>query len=302
VRWQTKARVQRAFSVAPGGHRLNYALQRFVTRSLPRPPAVMDEVVATARRHLEAVERHAPGPLDQLRFFEFGAGWDLATPLAMASLGVRHQLLFDRYPVARWNLIQHAVADLRSRGLDLPEVTPGRAQGDYLASIGIEYVAPGDARATGLPDGSIDVAVSTSVLEHVDEPDIRAICRELRRILSTGGICSFAIDYHDHYAGSDSSIDGLNFLRYDDAEWRHWNCALQNQNRLRHLDFVALFEDAGFELAVVEPVEDPAFPAEPDVAERFKGRTDLRVGDGWFVLRQPPATPTTADAAHRAAP
>ena len=290
------------FSAVPGGHRLNYALQRYVTRSLPRPAKVMAEVVETARCHVRAIERHAPRPLDELRLFEFGAGWDLATPLAMASLGVRHQLLFDLYPVARWNLIQHAVADLRSRGLDLPEVTPGRVQEDYLASIGIRYVAPGDARATGLPDGSIDVAVSTSVLEHVDEPDIRAICRELRRILSAGGICSFAIDYHDHYAGSDPTINGLNFLRYDDADWRRWNCALQNQNRLRHLDYVRLFEDAGFELAAVEPVEDPAFPAEPEVSGRFKGRADLRIGDGWFVLRQPSATSTNLGGDLRAAP
>jgi SAM-dependent methyltransferase len=265
---------------------LNYALQRFVTRSLPRPPAVLAQVVDTARRHLDAIGPHAARPVPELRFFEFGAGWDLATPLAMAALGVRSQILFDLFPVARWNLIQHAVADLRGRRLDLPAVAPGISQADYLASVGIRYVAPGDARATGLPDGSIDVAVSTSVLEHVDEPDIRAICDELRRVLAPGGLCSFAIDYHDHYAGSDPAIDGVNFLRFDDAAWKRWNCALQFQNRLRHLDFVALFEEAGFELVDVQPIEDPALPPAPDVAVRFKGRSDLRIGDGWFVLRR----------------
>ncbi|MEY2426643.1 MAG: hypothetical protein QOI61_2215 [Actinomycetota bacterium] len=287
MRWRTKSQIQRFCSSVPGGRHVNYALQRFVTHSLPRPPEAMDEVVTTAERHLGAVKRHLKRPIDRLRFFEFGAGWDLATPLAMAALGVRHQTLYDLFPVARTRLIFRAVADLRARGLDLPKVEAGTSQENYLASLGIRYVAPGDARHTGLADGSIDVAVSTSVLEHVDEIDVAAISTEVLRLLAPGGICSFAIDYHDHYAGSDASIDGLNFLRFDDREWNRWNCSMQFQNRLRHLDYVALFRSAGFELVDVQAVVDPSFPAEPQVAARFAGRSDLAVGDGWFVLRRP---------------
>jgi SAM-dependent methyltransferase len=260
-------------------------LQRYVTGSLPRSATVLSEVVATAEQHLAAVGRHTRRPLAELRFFEFGAGWDLATPLAMAALGVRQQLLFDIVRVATPSLIDRAYNDLRSMGLELPEVAPRHSIADLLDSLGITYVAPTDARRSGLPEHSIDVAVTTSVLEHVSEEDIREILVELRRVLAPGGICSFAIDYHDHYAASDPGIDGVNFLRFSDDDWRKWNCSLQYQNRLRHGDYVELFQSAGFELVEVHAIEDPALPTSPTLDQRFLGRDDLTIGDGWFVLR-----------------
>jgi SAM-dependent methyltransferase len=287
VDWTLKAKIQRAFSSLPAGHRLNYLMQRHVTRSLPRSPEALREIIATAEAHLAAIARHDPRPPAELRFFEFGAGYDLAEPLATAALGVRHRRLYDIRPVARPAMVRHAAGQLRALGLDL--LAPpdrGPIQG-YLAEVGIDYVAPGDARATGLEAGSIDAATSTSVLEHIGPDDLAAILRELRRILAPGGLCSFAVDYHDHFAGADPAIDGLHFLRFTDAEWERFNSDLQFQNRLRHDDYVAMFEAAGFELVEVRPIVDPAFPAEPVVAERFAGRSDLAIGDGWFVLRNP---------------
>jgi SAM-dependent methyltransferase len=284
VDWRTKSRIQKAFSAVPGGHRLNYLLQRFVTHSLPRRGAALEEVVATAQRHLVAIEEHTATPRDDLRFFEFGAGYDLSESLAFAALGVRHQVLYDIRPVARPAMVRSASAELRGLGLDLPAIADGRALASYLDQLGIEYVAPADARATELAPGSIDVCTTTSVLEHIPVDDLRAILAEVRRILAPTGLCSFAVDYHDHYAGADTSIDGLNFLRFDDREWTRWNCGLQYQNRLRHGDYVALFEAAGFDLVAVDAVEDPSFPERPVVAERFEGRPDLAIGDGWFVL------------------
>ena len=185
-------------------------------------------------------------------------------------------------------MVAAAATNLRSLGVDLPDATAEPDLDRYLAGLGITYVAPGDARATGLDDASIDAATSTSVLEHSPPDDIAAILRELRRVLVPGGLCSFAVDYHDHFAGADADIDGLHFLRYSDREWARWNSDLQFQNRLRHLDHRALFEEAGFEIVAEEAVEDPALPADPPLDARFAGRPDLAVGDGWFVLANPP--------------
>jgi SAM-dependent methyltransferase len=173
---------------------------------------------------------------------------------------------------------------LRDVGVDQPEPPSSGDVTAYLASLGIRYRAPADARATGLADGSIDVCTTTSVLEHIPPDDLRSILVEVRRLLAPGGACSFAVDYHDHWAGPDASIDRLHFLRFDDDDWRRWNPDLQFQNRLRHGDYVDLFTDAGFALTEVDAVVDPAFPAEPVVADRFAGRDDLAIGDGWFLL------------------
>lgn len=282
-----KARIQKGFSAVPQGHRLNYLLQRHVTHSLPRSSDALQEIVTTAERHLAAVSAHTDTPIADLRFFEFGSGYDLAEPLASAALGVEDRLLYDIRPVARPAMVRATVDRLRALGVDLPPVDERGDLATYLASVGIRYVAPADARATDLADGSIDVCSTTSVLEHIGADDLARILTELRRILVPGGLCSFAVDYHDHFAGADSSIDGLHFLRYTDDEWNRWNSDLQFQSRLRHDDYVQLFTDAGFELTSVDAVVDPAFPSEPEVADRFAGRDDLAIGDGWFVLTNP---------------
>ncbi|MBA2281874.1 MAG: class I SAM-dependent methyltransferase [Actinomycetota bacterium] len=287
--WRSKARAQRVLGRVPYGTHMNYVLQRFVTHTYPRRGAALDEVVATARRHHGNIERFGPRPASASTTLEFGAGWDLATPVAMAALGVERQLVLDLRRVARLSLVRGAVEDLSERGLLTAPAVPagGATLSSYLDPLGIEYQAPADARHTGLPDGSVDVALSTSTLEHIGVDDIRTILAELRRVLRADGVCSFAIDYHDHYASGDPSIHGLHFLRYPAPAWKRWNCALQFQNRLRHPDFLDLFDEGGFEVLDVEAVHDPSLPDHIELAAEFRHYTDaeLRTTDGWFVLR-----------------
>ena len=153
---------------------------------------------------------------------------------------------------------------------------------------------PADARRTDLAEASIDAAVSTNTLEHIDPDDIASILVELRRVLRPGGVCSFAVDYHDHYADSDPTIGPLHFLQFDDPQWRRWNCPFQYQNRLRHPDYVVLFQEAGF---VVEGEERTTVERPPGLvlAERFQQYCALDVATvhGWFVLRSPGPEPET---------
>jgi SAM-dependent methyltransferase len=284
--WRVKAQVQRVLSAVPGGRHANWLLQRHVTKGYPRRGAVLDDIVAAAVRHVEVVEGAVPRPLGDLRFLEFGAGWDLAGPLVFAGRGVRSQLLLDLRPHARPWLVADMVGELGRRGA----LTGVEADEDDLAAtlepLGITYRAPADARATGLADGSVDVVTSTNTLEHVPEPEIRAILREVHRLLAADGVCSFAVDYHDHYADVDPSLHVHDFLRFDDRQWRRWNCALHHQNRLRHDDYVRLFTDAGFEVEVTEVQRVPLPPGLAPAA-RFRDRApdDLAAVYGWFVLR-----------------
>ncbi len=280
--------MQKAFSAVPGGHRLNYLMQRFVTHSLPRQPDDLEGTLATAQRHLDAIMSTTSKPLADLTFFEFGAGYDLSEPLAAIAIGARNHICYDIKPIARPPMIRAAAMVLRDLGCDLPEPPPeDREIPGYLESIGLTYVAPADARASGLASASIDAVTTTSVLEHISKADLMLIMVELRRILTPGGVCSFAIDYHDHFARTDPGIDGLHFLRFEEQEWKRWNSDLQYQTRLRHDDYVELFEEAGFLLTSVDPVLDARFPADPPMASVFRGRTDLAIGDGWFVLTNP---------------
>jgi SAM-dependent methyltransferase len=254
--WRYKALVQRVLSVAPGGHRANYFLQRRVTRKLPSSDAAFRRRVTLAGKHLSALRRHRAADLTRAVFFEFGAGWNLTVPLAFFAAGVERQVLVDIASLVKPDLVNHTIRQFQriTTGVDagMAPTAPlpsGRQFVPALASAyGIEYRAPCDARRTGLASASVDCVTSTFTLEHIPEADIAAILRECTRILRPGGLVSFMTDYQDHYSYFDRSITRYNYLRFSDREWRRFNPPLHYQNRLRHSDYVGLFQAAGLEV------------------------------------------------------
>lgn len=301
MRWKTKALVQGAFSRMPGGESLNYLCQRRVFRSLPVDDSVFHEKAEIARRHLANLTEHGQVPVGDARFYEFGAGKDLILPLCLYCHGANEQLLVDIRPLARDELVLDTLSRLDAGVVPgLPRRPgPGRAGAGLpaqLAALGITYRAPCDARETGLPAQSVDYITSTSTLEHIAEPDIRLILRESRRILRVEGRMSMFVDYQDHYSYADTSISAYNFLQYEDREWARWSPSLQFQNRLRHADYLALFEEAGFEILDDQPTTGSAEDLEVvrtlALAGRFRSASehDLAVRDS-FVTLKPAAGP-----------
>ena len=69
------------------------------------------------------------------------------------------------------------------------------------------------------------------------------------------------IDYGDHFKGFDPSISSFNFLAYSEEDWGPFQSRFQYVNRLRHSEYIALFESAGFEVIVAYPDRRPAEPA-----------------------------------------
>ena len=93
---------------------------------------------------------------------------------------------------------------------------------------------------------SIDACISTNTLEHIPKFDIILIFAELYRKLKDEGIVSLIIDYSDHYAHTDNNISLLNFLKYSQHQWKRYNHNIHFQNRLRHYEYIAIFEKIGF--------------------------------------------------------
>jgi SAM-dependent methyltransferase len=273
MRWLAKAAVQKGFGVLPQGERLNYVFQRRVLRSLPAGDGALRQKFSRALQHLGAYEEHGPGvPATDATFYEFGAGWDLAIPVAYALLGVGRQVLVDIRPSARVELVNDSLASyerLRGEleGVAGRELRPLGGPISQLEELedrfGIRYLAPCDARGTGLPDKSIEFVSSTDTCEHIPGAELAEIFRECFRLLRPGGAFSCRIDLQDHYAYFDHSLSKYNFLRYSDRAWSLVNSPLHHQNRLRSPEYLQLVRDAGFELAV----EKPSGPSEAGLKE-----------------------------------
>jgi hypothetical protein len=269
-KWRVKAQVQRVLSSVPGGNEIYYNLQRHVTHSLPIPDADLLQSVKMAQRHLDVLINQGKEPLGSAKFFEFGAGWDLHVPIIFCGSGVRSQTVVDLSRLARTDLMLDCVERLvviltgdEAKALEAirDDVRGGSDLSSITQRLGITYLAPADARSTGLPAESIDYVTSTSTLEHIPPVDISLILQECKRILRVGGIASMIVDYSDHYSHFDKAIGPYNFLQFSETQWKRYNPSFHFQNRLRHPQLVALVEAIGFEIVDVDAIE----PSDEDV-------------------------------------
>ena len=246
--WRLKAAAFRFFDAVPAGQFLYYLTQRYVTRTFPRRLAEHD---AWQIEHARTFQKWWMAEVSRARLFEFGAGWDLHSSLVQWCYGVNDQLSVDVTRLARPEQINHAIDHLRQHrppgAVRIPQVrVTHQFERELLDHYGIRYAAPLDARATRLPDNSIDLVCTTSVLEHVPPDALRGILQECHRICRDGAVMSHVIDYTDHYAHSDAAITAYNFLRFSDPAWKRYNPAIHYQNRLRHHQYGELFRAAGF--------------------------------------------------------
>lgn len=284
MNWKIKGLCQSALSVVPASGTLNYYAQKWITRAYGDFAAIAEEKVQKARWFVEQYTRDCPVPLGQAQFYEFGAGWHLAGPLALYCLGVNRQIVIDLRRCARLELVNRAIEEM-SRDAHLPRRPGGPLKSlDQLHSrFGIEYRAPADARACGLPPASVDCITNTYTFEHIPAAEIRAVLRECRRILVPRGVMLSMIDYQDHYSYRDPRISVYNFLQYPARQWRWFNSSLHYQSRMRHCEYRAMFIEAGLEVAreeLTQPGEDDLkHLASLELAAEFRkfSQPDLRV-------------------------
>ncbi len=298
MRWIAKAALQKALSGIPGGERINYLFQRHLTHGLPRGRAEIAEKFRCAAQYLGLARRFGDWGGGSPRAYEFGCGWELAVAQALYLLGVERQVVVDLRPLLNWELVADAwgklaamAGDLAADGVALPRALTGpppASRGELRARLGIEYLAPLDARATGLPAGSFELIHSTEVLEHVPAEALEPILRECRRLLAPGGVLAMLVDLQDHYSYFDKNIGPYHFLGLNPGAWRLLNSGLHYQNRLRLPDYLAAARAAG--LRVVHQKVTGPDPADRRqlvgmrLAAEFRRYTPDDLGARWLVL------------------
>ena len=293
MNWKLKCLALHMLTHLPGSQSMHRWLQRRVTgRYLD---TVTDDFLAAYNYHVENF-RSLPGP-QRRTALEFGAGRNLITPLLLSAAGAERVLALDIERLATVEHINHVIRQLRERGVPY-QGGSWREIADVDADLEryyrVSYCAPGDARVTGLPAGSVDFVCSTSTLEHIGAADIAAILVEARRIGAPGALLSFIIDYHDHYASADPRITRFNFYRYSDAAWAWFNPRNHFQNRLRHSDYQQLFAAAGLQplqQRSIVPPDSQQVLQNVALAPAFARYSpeDLAALNGFFLLEVAPS-------------
>ncbi len=215
------------------------------------------------REVFEELRGIVPSPLADARMLELGPGRGTALMAAACAEGVRAYAAFDVEPY------------LTAAELPDPRI-------DYRTDP--EGTMP-------WPPSSFDVVWSRSVLEHVRSPE--GLQRQVLDLLAPGGVQVADIDYKDHYQGKAHPEHAYDMLRYSQRTWDLMTSHRSSWvNRLRHSEWIALFEAVGFEVAVVSTREIPA-PIEAFRVHRWLGGVsddDLRISQATFLLTKPATT------------
>ena len=278
MNWRIKGVVQKVLGYVPGGAHAHDLLQRRFgdLRNLQGELDSKIEDWILMMGYLRDVGMSIAGK----RLFEIGTGWYPTFPWCCYLAGAAQVITVDLDRHLKDDLTRESV---RGIGRHLPAIaqhgqTPldeVRRRYDRLrdgitgavdlarATGGvIQYLPFADARRTGLPERSVDLVFSNSVLEHVPPDRIPDMFQESTRILVDTGLMYHGVNCGDHYAYFDTSITQLHYLQYSDAEWSMWNNDFLYQNRLRAHEFLGLAEAAGFEV-----IFTTATPSEQKLAQ-----------------------------------
>jgi len=267
-----KCYLQKFFSLAPRGERLNYLLQRYITRSLPGDDKRFIHRLNIAKEQFDIFNKYSSlAKTHDITYYEFGAGCDLINPIGLSLLGIQTLYCIDIRELVFPELINDTISKLHrlkeqipfdySLPERIPQVTVSNVKDILSRYFRIYYRAPVDAKCTNLPESTIDLIVSNFTLEHIPAGDIPGILKECHRILKKGGIVTLLIDYTDHWSYFDRSISRYNFLKYSPTKWKRYNPALHYQNRLRHRDYLDIIKHLDF--SVLE--DKPHIPSKEDL-------------------------------------
>jgi hypothetical protein len=307
MHWKTKATLQNAVSRLPSesSYATYYWLQRhFGGLRRINPVARLKAGIETWKQ----IEKLGRDPLHKT-FFEVGTGRVPMTPLAYWLMGAKGVVTIDLNPYLKAELTKeclHYIAENTEemQALFGPLLNRDRFEAlldfrrkhvfdlkSLLDLCHIVYIAPGDAARTGLGADVIDFHTSFNVFEHIPRDVLLAILTEGNRIIGSTGLFVHRVDYSDHFSHSDPRISPINFLQYSDLQWnRYAGNRYMYMNRLRHDDFLALFESASQTILATEPTIDPASlqllrEGRLNVDKRFGGKQTevLATTESWIV-------------------
>ncbi len=240
-----------------------YFLQKYGTR---RASMGVLDISPIWKNHKEYLKKYRTTK----RVFEFGAGKSLAQNLFLSDI-VNNQVVVDLNPMIDFELLNN----VRNRISNIVTLKSDKKINSFddLALFGIEYRAPYDATKTDFEDKTLDACISTNTLEHIPKESITSIFDELYRTLKDDGIVSARIDYSDHYAHTDKTISLFNYLKFDENTWKRYNHNCHYQNRLRHYDYVKIFNKCGFVVIEEELIfSENNIPTE--IMEAFKDKDE----------------------------
>lgn len=274
-------------------------LRRIKHSMRPPVPGQHHDLVLDGIIEQIAMLRGAGARIEGMRVLEIGSGWIPVAPLVYRLAGAREVILSDEHRLLHPKSLEAAVSFLLAREERLVRelgITDARMKGvlgvpltggldAMLEALGLAYIVPLGRETL---KGPIDLAYSHTVLEHIPSAALAEIFALVRERLTPGGMFCNGIDNSDHRRAYDESISLVDFLRYSEFGWKLLCINPQDYtNRLRHSDYLALLEDAGFAVtdSKVHVAQSALQVIEPhSLPERFSDKTPEDLCTTWSLV------------------
>ncbi len=310
MHWKIKARIQNAVSLLPSS--VSYATYYWIQRhfgSLKRmnPVSRLKAGVETWNK----IQELGYSPIEKV-FLEVGTGRVPMVPVAYWLMGAKSTITIDLNPYMKEELIRESLEYISDNKEEIQKLfgslldkkrldkllyfykSSTFSTSSFLEFCQIKYIAPGNAAKTRLKEKSIDFHTSYTVFEHIPPMVLKEIIKEGNRIISDGGLFIHRIDSSDHFSHSDKTISAINFLQYSDSEWnRYAGNRYMYMNRLRHDDFLNMFESLGHRIVLNSPEVDKQSldllrSGSLQLNERFKTKSEdmLSIRDSWIASKK----------------
>jgi hypothetical protein len=259
LRYILAAQALRAFSMTSGTKKLYRAIGNKLGGK-NRSGAINKNYIARANNNLRLIE--ANGAIaDGMSVLELGTGWVHWESLFTRVFYDVEVTLFDVWDNRQFGGFLNHAAQLRARlrsEVDRPAEAIDRAEAlldevlqlpdfdSVYRRLGFRYVVDPTGSLKAVADASIDLIISSDVLEHVHEGAVDTLVGDMRRVLKPEGAASHQIVMADHLRIYDLKMPNKNYIRYGDRTWRlFFENDVQYINRIQHSEWKQRFAQGG---------------------------------------------------------
>ena len=240
INWKIKVYIYKIL-VFLKANKILYFIQKKITK---RSRINISEIYHYWEYHLKNINL-----FHSINILEFGAGKSLEQNIYLSyQLEDKiNQTLIDIDNMIDVDLFNQA-SDQISKVLKKTKKNKIYTINDIQNNFKIRYLAPHTIKELKNYTTKFDACISSNTLEHLPLNELQNIISDLKYVMKSDSVLSFAIDYSDHFSHTDNKISSLNFLKYERKEWEKYNTKFLYQNRLRHQDYKKIFIENGYKI------------------------------------------------------